>query len=69
MSFAARNTNNAPRQIRCPRCKAGPGSLCRNGEGQPLNGVHIERQGSARSAIHAALSYYAGMGLRTKEGR
>jgi hypothetical protein len=66
---AARNTNSAARQIRCPRCLASPGALCRNAQGQPLAGVHIERQGSSRRAISAALSYYAGLGLRTKGGR
>lgn len=64
--MATRNKNSATHQSRCPRCGAPSGSGCRNAEGQPLNGVHIERQATSRRAIRAALAYYAGMKLRNR---
>lgn len=69
MTAAARNTNSAARQIRCPHCQAAAGSRCLNAQGSPLVGVHIQRQGSSRKAIRAAIAYYAGLNLRTKAGR
>jgi len=54
----------ANRQTRCPRCQSASGAACVNAQGQPLAGVHIEREGSKRKAIRAALAYYAGLGLK-----
>jgi hypothetical protein len=51
---------------RCPRCQAGSGQPCRNPEGQVLAGPHYQRLSLKRREIQAALSFYAGMGLRTK---
>jgi hypothetical protein len=59
--------NSAARQTCCPRCGAQAGSLCKNAQGQPLMGVHYGRTATSRRAIRAALQYYAGMNLRTKE--
>jgi hypothetical protein len=53
---------------RCPSCKAAQGAPCRNREGLALAGPHIQRLGSKRRAIQAALAYYAGMGLKTRRG-
>jgi hypothetical protein len=64
-----KNTNSAPRQIRCPRCQAPAGTLCTGKNGAMLIGGHIERQGAGRKAIRAALAYYAGLNLRQKAGR
>jgi hypothetical protein len=64
MSAAARNRTAL--QVRCPRCLASPGYCCTSPTGEHLLGVHIQRTTNARSAIQAALRYYAGLGLKTK---
>ena len=50
----------------CPRCNAGQGVPCRNVAGLILVGPHFQRLSSKRRAIQAALSFYAGMNLKTK---
>lgn len=43
----------------CPFCQAGHGQPCRNSLGQPLAGVHFQRETQKRKAIAAALYLYA----------
>ena len=50
--------NGAPYASRCPKCSAAPGAPCRNSQGQPLPGVHYQRDAARRRAIQAALDLY-----------
>lgn len=56
-------------QTRCPRCQQGPGQACRNKQGELLDGSHLERTRTARREIRAAIEFYAGMGLKTRDRR
>ena len=67
MPFAARNKRPAVRwDAPCPRCQAKPGSPCRNAQGELLAGPHIQRRGALRREIRAALAFYDGLGLQTR---
>jgi hypothetical protein len=63
---AVRGKPQARWDSRCPSCQAPQGAPCRNREGAVLDGPHFQRLSSKRRAVQAALSFYAGMGLRTK---
>jgi hypothetical protein len=64
----ARTTRTAPSwAVTCPRCHATSGSPCHSSKGNHLTGSHIERVGAVRGQIQASLSFYANLGIRTKD--